>query len=166
MTRQETGPVLPAEQQLIAYWQSLSAASRSRCPARRDINPCHMGAALANVSLLQADPATGLVFRLAGSAIQALAGRPLGGVPVSAVQGALAGHWARGSRQALALGEPVRGRAAAVTDGWDMAWLRLPLLDERGERSLVLCHDCRVRSAPEKHPEIVFIHGVHRAIAA
>lgn len=166
MTDQDCVPVSQVQEQLIAYWQDLAAASGSPCPARRDINPWLLGPALADISLIETGGPEGPVFRLAGTSITALVGRPLRGVAVDGLDGPLAGLWHLGTMEAIARGEPVHGRMVAAIEGRDLAWLRLPLLDAGGERRLVLCHDCWVRPETPLLARNIFIHRASRSIAA
>jgi len=108
-------PATPAQDTLIRYWQQLPRAEGQGCPARRAVNPFHLGHALSDITLVETGGAQGPVIRLAGSSITALAGRPLGGLAVDSLDGPLAGLWRLGVDEALASGGPVHGRIAAAT---------------------------------------------------
>lgn len=159
-------PATPAQQTLIRYWQQLPRAEGQACPARRAVNPFHLGHALSDITLVETGGAQGPVIRLAGSSITALAGRPLRGLAVDSLDGPLAGLWRRGVDEALASGGPVHDRIASPIAGRDLAWLRLPLLDGDGVRRLVMCHDCWVRPQRPAAVPMAFIPRGSSSIAA
>ena len=127
-----TGPL----KSILDYWTSLIA--EGQVPTRRQINPARLGEALAHTSLVQRQR-SGFKYRLTGSRVHGLFGcnqdKPL----LDVIDETIAEAGSASLELALETGRPVSG-SQRVGARWH-CWLRLPLVDETGEPTLVLCVD-------------------------
>ena len=121
---------------LMSYWTSI--CRDGRLPTRRDINPVQLGGALANTSLVEK---TGwdFRFRLTGSRINALFGGDRPDELLEKIDASIEEAGTSSMELALETGRPVSG-SRQVGARWHF-WLRIPLLDDEGQRTLVLCLD-------------------------
>lgn len=126
-----------AQRLLIAHWHAVRAAD-GRVP-REAIDPGTILPALASLSIVEMDEAGEGRFRIAGSRLRDLFGMDVRGRRVAEIAGTHGECYALGLNAALDRGVPVGG---VIEQGGRLhAWLRLPLADENGQLTQVLCHD-------------------------
>lgn len=121
---------------LLSYWSSI--CKHGRLPTRRDINPVQLGGALANTSLVERE-GDDFRFRLTGSRIHALFGADSKDKILEKIDTNIEEAGTSSIELALESGRPVSG-SRQVGARWHF-WLRVPLLDDDGQRTLVLCLD-------------------------
>lgn len=124
------------QENLLAYWVSICRGGR--IPSRRELNPALLGAALANTSLVERAN-NSFRFRLTGSRIEAVFGRGGEGRVIDEIDASIAEAGTESMELALETGRPVSG-SRKLGARWH-CWLRVPLLDDAGNRRLVLCLD-------------------------
>ena len=124
------------QKRLLEYWVSISR--EGRVPTRRDLNPVQLGVALAHTSLAQREDDY-FRFRLAGSRIEALFGRNVDGNVIEKIDANIPEAGTASMELALDTGRPVSG-SRKIGARWH-CWLRVPLLDDDGFQTLVLCLD-------------------------
>ncbi len=147
--------VTEAQRLLIAHWYECRNAD-GQVP-RDAIDAGTVRSTLADLSIVEIDEIGQGRFRIAGSHLRDLFGMDVRGRPVSEIAGAYGEGYAFGLIAAVQQGVPVGG----VTDtGKGLhVWLRLPLMDEDGALTQVLCHDERVahrRELLSSVPETTF----------
>jgi len=131
---------------LLSYWNSL--CSNGQLPSRRALNPVQLGVALAQTSLVEkVDNA--FRFRLTGSRIQGVFGKNPQERLIDEIDASIAEAGSSSMEIALETGRPVSG-SRKVGARWH-CWLRVPLLDDSGNRTLVLCLD----EFPARDPSLV-----------
>ncbi len=137
MKLRDSRPALTRQQELILdYWISLCA--EGQLPTRRQINPARLGTALASTSLVQKEE-TGFRYRLTGSRLKGLFGNDGEKSLLAVIDDNISEAGSESLELTLEMGRPVTG-SRRVGARWH-CWLRLPFLDEDGQRSLVLCVD-------------------------
>lgn len=124
------------QQSLLAYWSSLS--QDGEIPSRRQLNPAQLGGALANTSLVQKAGET-FRFRLTGSRLEGLFGRKTQGLLIDEIDASIAEAGSASMELALETGRQVSG--CRKVGARFHCWLRVPLLNDDGVPSLVLCLD-------------------------
>lgn len=124
------------QRDILAYWVSLSIDGD--LPSRRQVNPARLGTALAHTSLVQRN-GDEFRYRLTGSRVKGLFGCNQDKSPLAVIDETIAEAGSASLGLALETRRPVSG-SRRVGARWH-SWLRLPLLDEAGEPSLVLCVD-------------------------
>lgn len=129
--------ITEAQRLLISHWAE--CRGRDGQVPRDAINPGIVRSTLACLSIVEIDEAGEGRFRIAGSRLRDLFGMDVRGRRVSEIAGAHGAAYALGLTAALERGQPVGG--VSEQGGRLHAWLRLPLLDEAGELTQVLCHD-------------------------
>lgn len=129
--------ITEAQRLLIAHWHELRAADGR--VAREAIDPGTILSTLACLSIVEMDAAGEGRFRIAGSRLRDLFGMDIRGRRVAEIAGTHGECYALGLTAALERGEPVGG--IMEQGGRLHAWLRLPLTDDSGNLTQVLCHD-------------------------
>lgn len=137
MQKQVFAGVTEAQRLLIAHWLE-GQDTDGRVP-REAIDPGTVRSTLASLSIVEVTPAGEGRFRIAGSRLRDLFGRDVRGCRVSDIAGTHGECYTLGLTAALERGAPVGG--VTETGGRLHAWLRLPLTDENGDLTQVLCHD-------------------------
>jgi len=154
-----------AQAELLAYWQTkVQLCGRAR---RIDMHPGELRSMLANISVVELNEDGHARFRLAGSKLRAIVGMEARGRGVTEIQGGELEPWCDALLGLLDGGQPVSG----IAERGDKlhVWLRLPLLDRRGEMTQIMCHDALVSRGSNslRQREITFpIHGVQKRYAA
>ena len=129
---------------LLSYWSQITATGQ--LPERRDINPGQLGIALASTSLVQKEGET-FRFRLTGSRLENLLERSVKGKLLQELDATSEEAGSTSMMLALETGRPVAGNRK-IGGRWH-CWLRVPLLDEDGNPTLVLCLDEFPRNLPD-----------------
>lgn len=135
MENSETGRT-ERQQALFEYWSSICGAGE--LPCRRKINPGRLGGALGHTSLVERR-GEAFRFRLMGSRLEGVFGRDANALVIDSMDANIAEAGSASMAIALDTGRPVCGHRKVGTR-WH-CWLRLPLLDDDGNLSLVLCLD-------------------------
>lgn len=124
------------QQGLLSYWNSL--CDNGQLPSRKALNPAQLGVALAQTSLVEkADNM--FRFRLTGSRIQGVFGKNPQDRLIDEIDASIAEAGSSSMDIALETGRPVSG-SRKVGARWHF-WLRVPLLDDAGNCTLILCLD-------------------------
>ena len=129
--------VTAAQRDVIAYWKS--CRDSQGLVSRTRINPGALGTALASISIVEHEESGALRFRIAGTRVQSLFGMDVAGQNVRDVLGKHARHYTAGLKAAIERRAPTGGLIGEAPRYH--AWLRLPLVNARGELTQVLCHD-------------------------
>jgi hypothetical protein len=129
--------VTEAQRLLIAHW--MECRDGSGRVARESIDPGTMRSTLACMSIVEIDEAGAGRFRIAGSRLRDIFGMEVRGRRVSEIAGTHGECYALGLSAAIERGVPVGG--LMETGSRIHAWLRLPLADDYGQLTQVLCHD-------------------------
>lgn len=145
-----------SQENLVGYWTSMCQGGR--LPSRRHLNPVQLGTALANVSLVEFTQGA-FRFRLTGSRISAVFGLGARGRVIEEMDNNIAEAGSASMELALETGRPVSG-SRKVGARWH-CWLRVPLLDDQGNRLLVLCLD----EFPARDPESVVPSNIRAPLA-
>jgi len=148
------------QERLVAYWKSKRADGR--WPSRKDINPGEVLNALASISLVERS-SDGFRFRLKGSKLRSVFGGDLTGQFINKIDNQVAEAGSASMSVALETGHPVSG-SRKVRGQWHI-WLRLPLLDEAGNPTLVLCADEVVNADPDAQITPAFAQRTYGAAA-
>ncbi|MEX1250973.1 MAG: PAS domain-containing protein [Hyphomonas sp.] len=128
--------VTEAQRLLIAHWYECRT-SEGLVP-RDAIDPGIVRSTLASLSIVEIDAVGEGRFRIAGSRLRDIFGMDVRGRRVAEIAGTHGECYALGLSSALERGNPVGG----VIEGARLhAWLRLPVADEHGDLTMVLCHD-------------------------
>ena len=135
------------QKDLLSYWTSL--CNGQSIPARRALNPARLRAALAHTSLAEKSEDK-FKFRLTGSRIAALFGRNAERQLIDEIDDSIAEAGSSSMDLALETGRPVIGNRR-VGARWH-CWVRVPLLNDQGMATLVLCLD----EFPAQLPEAMF----------
>lgn len=141
-TSNTTISITPSQNRLLDYW--LQHQLPCGCAPRQAINPGHVRDLLANISIVELSPSGHAKFRLAGSKLRDIVGAEARGRSVSEIQGGDLEPWCDALLSVLDTRLPVAG-ITERPDGQRHIWLRLPLLDHRGNLSQIMCHDQLVK---------------------
>lgn len=139
------------QKNILEYWVSVRGSGD--IPRRRQINPAQLGGALANTSLVEKKNHS-FAFRLTGSRLEGLFRRKPQGRVIEEIDARIAEAGSESMALALETGRPVSG-SRKVGARWH-CWLRVPLLNDAGEPTLVLCLDefpSRLPSAERAHSD-------------
>lgn len=129
--------VTEAQRLLIAHW--VECRDSSGRVARESIDPGTVRSTLACLSIVEMDETGAGRFRIAGSRLRDIFGFDARGRHVSEIAGSHGECYALGLLAAIERGLPVGG---LMESGSRLhAWLRLPLADDHGHLTQVLCHD-------------------------
>jgi len=126
-----------AQRLLIEHWHECRTASG--LVPRDAIDPGTVRSTLASLSIVEINEAGEGRFRIAGSRLRDIFGQDVRGRPVAEIAGAYGEGYALGLISAIERGVPVGG--VMETGGRLHAWLRLPLADDYGQLTQVMCHD-------------------------
>lgn len=129
--------VTEAQRLLIAHWYACRA-SDGLVP-RDAIDPGIVRSTLACLSVVEVDEEGEGRFRIAGSRLRDIFGMDVRGRRVAEIAGAHGECYALGLTSAVERGLPVGG--VIETGGRLHAWLRLPVADDLGDLTMVICHD-------------------------
>ena len=129
--------ITEAQRLLIAHWAECRDSSGR--VARESIDPGTVRSTLACLSIVEMDELGAGRFRIAGSRLRDIFGFDVRGRHVSEIAGTHGECYALGLSAAIERGLPVGG---LMESGSRLhAWLRLPLADDHGQLTQVLCHD-------------------------
>lgn len=141
--------VTEAQRLLIAHWYERRTAEGF--VPREAIDPGIVRTTLASLSVVEIDESGEGRFRIAGSRLRDIFGLDVRGRKVAEIAGAHGECYALGLSAALERGLPVGG---LIETGERLhAWLRLPVVDEDGDLSLVICHDELISTRQALIPE-------------
>jgi len=126
------------QEKLLDYW--LGHIAPCGCAPRSAINPGEVRGLLSNISIVELEKSGSSKFRLAGSMLREIVGVEARGRSVSSVQGGELEPWCDAILTVLDTRSPISGMTKRE-DGSIHVWLRLPLLDQDGELTQVMCHD-------------------------
>ncbi|MBK8196834.1 MAG: PAS domain-containing protein [Acidobacteria bacterium] len=129
--------VTEAQRLLIDHWHACRGVA-GHVP-RDAIDPGTVRSTLACLSIVEINETGEGRFRIAGSRLRDIFGLDVRGRPVAEIAGAHGEGYALGLLAAIERGVPVGG--VMETGGRLHAWLRLPLADDYGNLTQVLCHD-------------------------
>lgn len=129
--------ITEAQRLLINHW--LDCHDASGLVPREAIDPGTVRSTLACLSIVEMDETGSGRFRIAGSRLRDIFGMDVRGRQVSEIAGTHGECYALGLAAAIERGVPVGG--VMETGGRLHAWLRLPLADDAGHLTQVLCHD-------------------------
>ena len=129
--------VTEAQRLLITYWYGCRA-SDGLVP-RDAIDPGIVRSTLACLSIVEVNEEGEGRFRIAGSRLRDIFGMDVRGRRVAEIAGAHGECYALGLTSAVERGLPVGG--VIETGGRLHAWLRLPVADDLGDLTMVICHD-------------------------
>ncbi|MEL7480237.1 MAG: PAS domain-containing protein [Pseudomonadota bacterium] len=124
------------QKSLLSHWKA--SAGGGHCPRRKDIDPGKVLNALSTVSIVETTH-DGFRFRLTGSRLRHLFGGDVQGQLISAIDAEVEEAGSASMELAIETGRPIHGNRRR--DGRWHFWLRLPLRDDNGQVSLVLCAD-------------------------
>lgn len=145
MAALDTHSVLTKRQRaLLNYWVTL--CKDGGLPSRRKVNPVQLGGALANTSLVE-KAGDRFRFRLTGSRLEGVFGRKVKGRVIDTMDRAIAEAGSASMDLALETSRPVSG--CQMIGARYHCWLRVPLLDDDGHPTLVLCLDEFPSKAPD-----------------
>ena len=129
--------ITEAQRLLIAHWYECRASDGT--VPREAIDPGTVRSTLACLSIVEIDAAGEGRFRIAGSRLRDIFGMDVRGRRLAEIAGTHGECYALGLSSALERGAPVGG---VIESGARLhAWLRLPVADEHGDLTMVLCHD-------------------------
>lgn len=142
-----------AQEQLLDYW--LSHQLPCGCAPRAAINPGHVRGLLSHISVVELRSDGRVSFRLAGSMLRDIVGMEARGRSVSDIKGGDQEPWCDAILTLLDTRLPMSG-VTELGNGVSHVWLRLPLLDQTGELTQIMCHDALLRDGqqPEKRRAI------------
>ena len=129
--------VTEAQRLLITYWYGCRA-SDGLVP-RDAIDPGIVRSTLACLSVVEVNEVGEGRFRIAGSRLRDIFGMDVRGRRIAEIAGAHGECYALGLTSAVQRGLPVGG--VIETGGRLHAWLRLPVADDLGALTMVICHD-------------------------
>ena len=129
--------VTEAQRLLITYWYGCRA-SDGLVP-RDAIDPGIVRSTLACLSVVEVNEVGEGRFRIAGSRLRDIFGMDVRGRRIAEIAGAHGECYALGLTSAVQCGLPVGG--VIETGGRLHAWLRLPVADDYGTLTMVICHD-------------------------
>jgi hypothetical protein len=129
--------VTEAQRLLIAHWHACRT-SDGLVP-RDAIDPGIVRSTLACLSVVEVNEEGEGRFRIAGSRLRDIFGMDVRGRRVAEIAGAHGECYALGLTSAVERGLPVGG--VIETGGRLHAWLRLPVADDYGTLTMVICHD-------------------------
>lgn len=151
-----------AQCSIVEYWESRRATET--LPYRHHIDPGALRSHLSDISIVEIDPQGEVVFRVVGSGLRSVLGRNVQGHALSTLDGSVADMFTLGLSTALSRQLPAGGIIDRQNDRH--AWLRLPLLDQKGGVSLVLCHDHLLKRSGSKSDISYTISNIKPGIAA
>lgn len=129
--------VTEAQRLLIAHWHECQTAAG--LVPRDAIDPGTVRSTLACLSIVEINEVGEGRFRIAGSRLRDIFGQDVRGRQVDEIAGAHGEGYALGLLAAIERGVPVGG--VIETGARLHAWLRLPLADDCGHLTQVMCHD-------------------------
>ena len=129
--------VTEAQRLLITHWYGCRA-SDGLVP-RDAIDPGIVRSTLACLSVVEVNEVGEGRFRIAGSRLRDIFGMDVRGRRIAEIAGAHGECYALGLTSAVQRGLPVGG--VIETGGRLHAWLRLPVADDLGALTMVICHD-------------------------
>lgn len=129
--------VTEAQRLLIAHWHECRTSDGT--VPRDAIDPGIVRSTLACLSIVEIDAMGEGRFRIAGSRLRDIFGMDVRGRRVAEIAGTHGECYALGLSSALERGAPIGG--VIETGNRLHAWLRLPVADENGDLTMVLCHD-------------------------
>jgi PAS domain len=129
--------VTEAQRLLIAHW--LQCRTAEGLVPRDVFDPGTVRSTLASLSIVEISQTGEGRFRIAGSRLRDIFGMDVRGCCVADIAGAHGECYALGLTLAVERGMPVGG--LIESGGRLHAWLRLPLADDCGAVTQVLCHD-------------------------
>lgn len=129
--------VTEAQRLLITHWYE--CRTPDGLVPRDAIDPGTVRSTLACLSIVEINETGEGRFRIAGSRLRDIFGQDVRGRQVAEIAGAYGEGYALGLLSAVERGEPVGG--VMETGGRLHAWLRLPLADDYGHLTQVMCHD-------------------------
>jgi hypothetical protein len=129
--------VTEAQRLLITHWYQ--CRTPDGLVPRDAIDPGTVRSTLASLSIVEINEAGEGRFRIAGSRLRDIFGQDVRGRPVAEIAGAHGEGYALGLLSAIERGVPVGG--VMETGSRLHAWLRLPLADDYGQLTQVMCHD-------------------------
>lgn len=129
--------VTEAQRLLITHWYECRGGNG--LVPRDAIDPGTVRSTLACLSIVEINETGEGRFRIAGSRLRDIFGQDVRGRPVDEIAGAHGEGYAHGLFSAIERGVPVGGVIEA--NGRLHAWLRLPLADDYGHLTQVMCHD-------------------------
>jgi hypothetical protein len=159
--------VIPEQRQLFEYW--LDRAAGAAMPARRDIRPADIPHLLPNISLLDIlrSPCR-FRFRLAGTRVRDIYDREVTGLYLEDIDwGAQVDYWRTAHERVADTGRPAQGVVRSLRGSKDHLvhfWLRLPLVTEGPEPSMILGYDVSVPVS--QMPDAVDAPALSLAVAA
>lgn len=159
--------VIPEQRQLFEYW--LDRAAGAAMPARRDIRPADIPHLLPNISLLDIlrSPCR-MRFRLAGTRVRDIYDREVTGLYLEDIDwGAQVDYWRTAHERVADTGRPAQGVVRSLRGSKDHLvhfWLRLPLVTEGPEPSMILGYDVSVPVS--QMPDAVDAPALSLAVAA
>lgn len=169
MKRQYDGPVTPAQAEMLDYWNRVRLETGCCGVQRAALDFGRLRRFLSRIVLLEVHEDQMLAVRLCGS----LRCRELGFDPGGKTLGELPQEWAvllmEGVEWAVTTNKPVAGQVGTSGRDSQRAFVRLPLLDNRGAVRFVLCYDETVIETDAQVSSGVFdtdIHTSEVAIAA
>lgn len=139
--------VIAEQRQLFEYW--LDRAAGAAMPARRDIRPADIPHLLPNISLMDIlrSPCR-MRFRLAGTRVRDIYDREVTGLYLDDIDwGGQADYWRTAHQRVAETGRPAQGVVRSLRGSKDHLvhfWLRLPLVTDGPEPSMILGYDVPV----------------------
>jgi hypothetical protein len=142
--------IIPEQRELFDYWRA--RCSETSFPARADIQPSELKALLPSLSLLDVlgTGALELRVRLAGTRLRDYFGIETTGRRLDEFElGDQRGYWETAYREVLEEARPAQGVVPLTP--WAQPhifqfWLRLPLVDAKGNIVMILGHDAFLQS--------------------
>ena len=129
--------VTEAQRLLITHWYGCRAPDG--LVPRDAIDPGIVRSTLACLSVVEVNEEGEGRFRIAGSRLRDIFGMDVRGRRIAEIAGAHGECYALGLTSAVERGLPVGG--VIETGGRLHAWLRLPVADDYGTLTMVICHD-------------------------
>jgi hypothetical protein len=139
--------VIAEQRQLFDYW--LQRAAGVAMPARRDIQPADIPHLLPNVSLIEIHRCPcRMRFRLAGTRVRDIYDREVTGLYLEDIDwGGQAEYWRTAHVRVADTGRPAQGVVRSLRASKDHLvhfWLRLPLVTDGPDASMILGYDVSV----------------------
>lgn len=136
--------VIPEQRELYDYWRA--RANGRQMPSRKDISPADFPRLLPYISLIDiCPPDARFRVRLAGTGLRDIYEEDITGRFLDELDwGGKTGYWLATYRRVVQEGRPAQGVIRGPRREQDhlvQFWLRLPLSDERGRTSMMLCYD-------------------------
>jgi hypothetical protein len=136
--------VLAEQRELYDYWQACSESDGH--VRRKSIRPEHIPRLLPNISLVEvAYRPTMFRCRLAGTRLREVYDRDITGLRLDEIHtGDLLSYWRRVFSRNVETGLPSQGALKGFSSEKEhlvQFWLRLPLVLEKANVAMILCHD-------------------------